>query len=91
MEKDGFIRRLLVEEMIHALARIDRIEAIVLGGSYARETAQEDSDVDLWIYYFEKFPPSLANLKGLSKRFDNPQDCVMTDFYEWGPWVNEGA
>lgn len=84
-------KQVLVEEMIHALAKIDGIEAIVLGGSYARGTAQADSDVDLGIYYSEKSPPSLADLKGLAKRFDNAQDCVVTDFYEWGPWVNGGA
>ena len=81
----------LIEEMIHALAKIDGIEAIVLGGSYARGTAQADSDVDLGIYYSEKFSPSIANIKELAKRFDNAHDCVVTDFYEWGPWVNGGA
>ena len=81
----------VVEQMVRALAKIDGVEAIVLGGSYARGMARADSDVDIGIYYSEKSPPSLAALKELARGFDTGHDCVVTDFYEWGPWVNGGA
>lgn len=84
-------KKAIVEEMVKELTKIDGIEGVVLGGSHARGTAQADSDVDLGIFYSEKFPPSVIDLKNLSKKFDTTQDCVVTDFYEWGPWVNGGA
>jgi len=77
-------------QMVHALSKIKGIEAIVLGGSQARGTANQDSDVDLGIYYLEKSPPSIDELRILAERFCTSSP-VVTQFYEWGPWVNGGA
>lgn len=80
----------LVLEMCEALASVSGIEAICLGGSYARGTATNHSDVDLGIYYSERCPPSIDALRSLAKKFDSAVSTV-TNFYEWGPWVNGGA
>jgi|SRR5579862_156351 len=78
-------------EMVDALSRVKGVEAVTLGGSYARGTARIDSDVDLAIYYSEKSPPSIDALCQLAKKFDPVTQPLVTHFYEWGPWVNGGA
>ena len=88
LEKD---KREVVIRMIHDLSRLPGIQAIVLGGSYARGMAKEDSDVDLGLYYSENSPPSIQNIKDLAAKYSAATNCVVTQFYEWGPWVNGGA
>lgn len=84
-------KSLLISDMIQALVKIKGIEAIALGGSYARGCASEDSDIDLGIYYSEKLPPSIDALRNLAREFDATGNFVVTNFYDWGPWVNGGA
>ena len=79
-----------VSEMCDALAGISGIQAICLGGSYARGTATANSDVDIGIYYSEHSLPSIDDIHSLAKKFD-PTVATVTKFYEWGPWVNGGA
>ena len=83
-------KRDAVLEMCKALASIQGIQAICLGGSYARGTATDQSDIDMGIYYSEQSPPSIHDIRCLAKTFDAGEPTV-TDFYEWGPWVNGGA
>lgn len=77
--------------MVDALSSIKGVEAVILGGSYARGAARADSDVDLGIYYSEKSPPSIDALSELAKQFDSATHPLVTLFYEWGHWVNGGA
>ena len=42
-------KQIIVSKMVDALANIKGIEAIALGGSYARGSPTNDSDVDLGI------------------------------------------
>lgn len=80
----------IVSKMCDALAAISGVQAICLGGSYARGTATVNSDIDIGIYYSEHRPPSIKDIRNLAKQFD-PAVTTVTDFYEWGPWVNGGA
>lgn len=80
----------IVSEMCNALANIQGVQAICLGGSYARGTATANSDIDIGIYYSESYPPDIDDIRNLAKKFD-PYVTTVTDFYEWGPWVNGGA
>jgi predicted nucleotidyltransferase len=81
----------VVIRMIHDLSSLPGIQAIVLGGSYARGMATADSDVDLGLYYSENSPPSIESIKDLAAKYSVMTDCVVTQFYEWGPWVNGGS
>lgn len=84
-------KHIVIAEIVDALANIKGVEAIALGGSYARGAATVDSDVDLGIYYSENSPPAIDEMRNLAKHFDSTASPIATDFYEWGPWVNGGA
>lgn len=83
----GAVAKALVEEV----ARVPGVEAIALGGSYARGTARADSDVDLGVYYSERRPLSVVAVRALVDRFAPTEIATVTALYEWGPWVNGGA
>ena len=74
------------------LGEIQGVEAVALGGSWARGEARPDSDVDLGIYYDPASPPRIEDLRRLAADLDDrhPLDAV-TDFGEWGPWINGGG
>jgi predicted nucleotidyltransferase len=84
-------KRQIVEEIATAVSGIAGVQAVVLAGSYARGTARPDSDVDLGIYYREQSPFSVGKLRQVVEHFDVNESPTVTDFYEWGPWVNGGA
>jgi predicted nucleotidyltransferase len=84
-------KRTIIIQMIKDLAHIPGVQAIALGGSYARGTARQDSDVDLGLYYSENSPFSIDSIKALAKKYSSTPDYVVTELYEWGPWVNGGA
>ncbi|GIK36443.1 MAG: hypothetical protein BroJett011_02760 [Chloroflexota bacterium] len=64
---------------------------MVLGGSYARGTQREGSDLDLGLYYVEAAPFAIADIKDLAHNISTQKAPVVTDFYGWGAWVNGGA
>ncbi len=84
-------QREIVDSLVADLASIAGIEAVVLGGSHARGRARPDSDVDLGLLYFESAPFAIGAIREVCGRFDDAPDPVVTEFYEWGPWVNGGA
>jgi hypothetical protein len=74
------------------LSEIPGIAAVVLGGSYARETARPDSDLDVGLYYSELAQPKIEDIRACVEDFSDPEPPpIVTGFYEWGPWVNGGA
>lgn len=87
----GEERRALVGQIADALATVEGISAIALGGSWARGTAGEASDIDLGIYYREAAPFRIGDVRSSAVRFAAGGDAVVSGFYEWGPWVNGGA
>jgi predicted nucleotidyltransferase len=82
----------LSEMVAGRLGGIGGVKAIALGGSWAREEAHPDSDVDLGIYYRPENPPRITDLRLLAQELDDrhPPDAV-TDLGEWGPWINGGG
>jgi Nucleotidyltransferase domain len=84
-------KRVLLEELVGQLSRIDSIEAIVLGGSYAAGTYDETSDLDIGLYYYEAKPFSIDNIRRIAQGISVKAPATVTDFYEWGAWVNGGA
>jgi predicted nucleotidyltransferase len=84
-------KRELVQAAVDALRSVRGVRALVLGGSYARGTDRADSDLDLGVYYSEAVPFSVEDIRQIAKRLSGNENFVVTDFYEWGPWVNGGA
>ena len=65
--------------------------AIVLGGSYASGTHHEGSDLDIGLYYHEDRPFAIADIRRIAEGLSASKAATITDFYEWGAWVNGGA
>jgi predicted nucleotidyltransferase len=81
----------LLDDITTELKRVDGVKAIVLGGSYAIGMATENSDLDIGIYYSELNPFEIEKIKDVAKKISNSDQPTVTNFYEWGPWVNGGA
>ena len=84
-------QRDLVSSLAKRLGAISGVRAVVLGGSYARERALPGSDIDLGIFYSEAAPFPVQSHRELAEAVNDTAAPVLTDFYEWGPWVNGGA
>jgi predicted nucleotidyltransferase len=81
----------LVTTLSKQLGVIPGIQAVVLGGSYARGRARPGSDIDLGIFYSEAAPFSIQSIRELAEAVNDTAGPVVAGFYEWGPWVNGGA
>jgi predicted nucleotidyltransferase len=82
----------ILNKVVDHVSKIDGVQAIVLGGSRARGTADERSDTDLGIYYDGKHPFSTAALGAATKELDDRHsDNLVTSFGDWGPAVNGGG
>jgi len=81
----------LVTSFATRLGAIRGIEAVVLGGSHARGRARPGSDIDLGVLYSETSPFEIDRVRELAEIINDTPQPVVTDFYEWGPWVNGGA
>jgi hypothetical protein len=81
----------LLETIVATLAGVDGLCAIALGGSHARGTHHAQSDLDIGLYYREAQPFSVAEVRKIAAGFSATGTPVVTDFYEWGPFVNGGA
>jgi hypothetical protein len=80
-----------LNNIVTDLKRTNNVVAIVLGGSYSTGNATGTSDMDIGIYYFEKMPFSIDDIKSIAKKYAIDGNPTVTGFYEWGPWVNGGA
>src|SRR5439155_23352743 len=81
----------IVSSLAKPLGAIPGIKAVVLGGSHARGRAQPGSDIDLGLLYSEAAPFSIQSVRELAEDVNDAAGPVVTNFYEWGPWVNGGA
>jgi predicted nucleotidyltransferase len=82
----------ILNQVVARVSKIEGIQAIVLGGSRARGTADEHSDIDLGIYYDGRHPFSVPALGTAAKELDDRHaDGLVTSFGEWGPAVNGGG
>lgn len=68
------------------LAGVPGVIGVVLGGSRARGTADEHSDIDLGVY--RRGEMDLSALREIAA--EHPGSTVATPG-EWGPWVDGGA
>lgn len=81
----------ILKQIIQALDGVAGIDAIVLGGSRATGTANEDSDIDIGIYYDEASFDLTSFRKKAVSLDDEHRINIITDPGEWGPWINGGG
>ena len=82
----------LTMAILQQLQQVAGIAGVVLGGSRARGTHTEQSDIDLGLYYHAEAPLDLSALKRVAIQLDDlHRDDVITGFGEWGPWINGGG
>ena len=82
----------ILSEVVASVSKLDGIVAIVLGGSRARGTADEHSDIDLGIYYDASRPFSTVALGAVAQDLDDRHlPGLVTEFGAWGPGVNGGG
>jgi predicted nucleotidyltransferase len=82
----------IISQVVARVAKVEGIAAIVLGGSRARGTADERSDIDLGIYYGAERPFSTVALEAAAQELDDRHATgLITPFGAWGPAVNGGG
>jgi predicted nucleotidyltransferase len=82
----------LAQRSADRLGTVNGVVAVALGGSWARGTARPDADIDLGIYYKPGARMSVAALRQLAQEIDDRHlPDLVTDYGEWGPWINGGA
>ncbi len=82
----------IISQVVARVAKVEGIAAIVLGGSRARGTADERSDIDLGIYYSAERPFSTVALGAAAQELDDRHaEGLVTPFGAWGPAVNGGG
>ncbi|HWW43293.1 nucleotidyltransferase domain-containing protein [Pedobacter sp.] len=91
MGTELFEKKATLDAIVSALKNVKGIVAIVLGGSHAAGFANEKSDLDIGLYYSEKSPFDIEKVRSIAGSFSIAGMPLVTDFYEWGPWVNGGS
>lgn len=81
----------IINLVAEKLSSLPYIEGIVLGGSCARGTNTENSDLDIGIYY----NPTILELNSMNKKATELDDEHRTNLIappgSWGNWVNGGG
>lgn len=82
----------ILNEICRELKNIPGIVGIVLGGSRARGTHHEKSDIDIGIYYDESGGFNTRELSKVAAKLDDEhREDLVTPIGGWGPWVNAGG
>lgn len=81
----------IIQSVTEKLSSLPCIEGIVLGGSRARGTHTEDSDIDIGIYYkSESFDITAINQIATELDDENRNNLVVPPG-AWGDWINGGG
>ncbi len=84
-------KQALLDAITARLAGVEGVQAVGLGGSYARGTQRPGSDLDIAIYYTEIKPFLIKDIQIVADEISVQGPPQVTDFYGWGAWVNGGA
>ncbi len=85
------VQQTFLEDATARLSCIPGVSAVVLGGSHARGTAGQDSDIDIAIYYHAVSPPDIDAIRQVAAELSGNPEQQITAIYEWGRWVNGGG
>lgn len=83
--------RTILDKAITTLAGISGVEAIVLGGSRARGTHAQTSDIDIGVYYGRTAFDLVALNKAAQLLDDEHRENLVVPPGAWGNWVNGGG
>jgi hypothetical protein len=82
----------MLNDIVDRLRSVPNVVAVVLGGSFAQGLARPESDVDIGLYYRQASPFPVDHVRSVAESICLPGSTpTVTNFYEWGPWVNGGA
>lgn len=82
----------IIPDIVERLQRVDGVSALVLGGSRARGTAHENSDIDIGIYYDAAKGLDIAELGRVAALLDDDhRENLITETGGWGPWIDGGG
>lgn len=82
----------ILNDITNELKNIPGIVGIVLGGSRARGTNHQDSDIDIGIYYDESEGFNVSGINKIATKLDDEhRKNLVSSLGEWGPWVNAGG
>jgi hypothetical protein len=84
-------QRRLLADVVTGLRSVRFVSAIVLGGSHAIGTSNENSDLDIGVYYSQVAPFSIDEIRRVVRHIASQGEPIVTGFYDWGRWVNGGA
>ncbi len=80
------------ERIAARLGEVPGVVGVTLGGSVARGTGDESSDLDIGIYYRPAARPALEELRSLAQDLDDRhRPDLATEYGEWGRWIDGGA
>ena len=80
-----------LQVIVAKLIKVDGLQAIVLGGSWASGTQRPDSDIDLGLYYREASSLDINQIRKIANELNDFPDPEVTELGGWGRWVNGGA
>lgn len=81
----------IIQLVTEKLSHLPFIEGVVLGGSRARGTHTEDSDIDIGIYYNSELF-DLTSINQLATELDDEhRSNLVVAPGAWGDWVNGGG
>lgn len=81
----------ILDRVVAALSPVAGVEAVVLGGSRARGTHTDASDVDIGIYYDAEVLDLAALAEAAQSIDDGRRPDLITAPGGWGQWVNGGG
>jgi hypothetical protein len=80
-----------LQHIIEQLKQVQGLRAIVLGGSYATGSQRPDSDIDIGLYYKERLPLDISQIRSIATAINDTPNPTVTELGGWGKWVNGGA
>ena len=83
-EKQGMLDKIKID-----LQSLEGVSAIVLGGSYAMGSATEKSDLDIGIYYSDKNPFDIEQIKFIAKKYAVDENQLKEQVIQQSLWSAE--